>query len=206
MRRQRLQSPMWRLEIQALDKGLAASKANENRLQSTIAELQREVEELQQLQFQKEPPGIAAGGSDMASGSAAEASQNGSQPFLHQALRAFEHGMDQYTLSEEQLQRQESIGAWLEWMAGHVSPELVRDYEPKVLAALVLHTAWRMEWGEGLPWSKFWMKLLHLTRNGNEARQQMQTGFLFPTMRFLQLSAEDCEHLGFLHAKFLMLL
>ena len=197
---------------QALEKELAASKVNEDRLQSTISELQRQVEELQKLQRQRGPPGIAARGSEPegpereASGIAAEAFQNGCQPFLRMALRAFEYSMDKYTLSEEQLQKKQSTRAWLEWMAGHVSPELVRDCEPQVLAALLLHTAWCMEWGEGLPWSKFLTKLVHLTRNGNEARQQMQTGFPFQVMRFLQLSAEDCKHLGFLHAKFLMML
>ena len=63
-----------------------------------------------------------------------------------------------------------------------------------------------MEWGEGLPWSKFLAKLVNLTRNGNQARQHIQTGFPFQATRFLQLSAEDCKRLGFFHAKLLMIL
>ena len=179
----------------ALEKQLAAAKAYESRLQSTIAELQRQVKGLQKLQ-------TPAGDSEMA----AEALQHGCQPFLRMALRAFDYGMQKYTLSQEQLQRKQSTRTWLEWIAGHVSPELVRDSEPKVLAALLLHTAWCMEWGDGLPWSKFLVKAVRLTHKGNEAGRLMETGFPFQVLRFLQLSAEDCKLLGFLHAKLLMLL
>ena len=89
-------------------------------------------------------------------------------------------------------------------MGGHVSPELVSETTPKVLAALLLHTAWCMEWRDGLPFSKLFIKLVALTRDGAQARKSLQDGFPFHVMHFLQLSAEDCKNLGFLHCKFLM--
>ena len=140
------------------------------------------------------------------SGIAAEASQRDQQLFLDLALRALEHGMAKYHLSEEELQRKNSTRAWLEWLGGHVSPELASTNSAKVLAALLLHAAWCMEWGDGLPWSKFLLKLVALTRDGAQVRQHMQAGFPFHVMRFLQLSAEDCKHVGLLHCRLLMCL
>ena len=79
---------------------------------------------------------------------------------------------------------------WMEWMAGHVSPELVSGSSPRVLAALLLHTAWCMEWGDGLPFSKTLVKLVALTRDGPQSRKQLQDGFLFHVMCFLKLTCQ----------------
>ena len=199
----------------ALKEELAAFQANEERLQRTIAELQKQVEDLRKLQTREGAPGIAAGVSfqgaprapqQEASGIVAEAAQHCHQPSLDLAVRAFEYGMAKYTLSEDQLQRKKSTRAWLEWIGEHVSPELVSEITPKVLAALLLHTAWCMEWGDGLPFSKLLVKLVAFTRDGAPARKHLQDGFPFHVMHFLQLSAEDCKSLGTLHCKFLMLL
>ena len=105
-----------------------------------------------------------------ASGIAAEASRRDQQPFLDLALRALEHGMAKYHLSEEELQRQSDTRAWLEWLGGHVSPEVASTSSAKVLAAVLLHAAWCMEWGGGLHWSKFLPKLVALTRDGAQGR------------------------------------
>jgi len=93
-----------------------------------------------------------------------------------------------------------STCAWLEWL------ELASTDSAKVLAALLLHAAWCMEWSDGLPWSKSLQKLVALTRDGAQVRQHMQAGFPFHVMRFLQLSAEDCKHVGLLHSRLLICL
>ena len=85
-------------------------------------------------------------------------------------------------------------------------PELASRGSAKVLAALLLHAAWCMEWGDGLPWSNFLPKLVALTRDGAQGRQHMQAGFPFHVMQFLQLSAEDCKQVGLLHCRLLMCL
>jgi hypothetical protein len=108
--------------------------------------------------------------------------------------------MAKYHLSEEDLQRTNSTCAWLEWL------ELASTDSAKVLAALLLHAAWCMEWSDGLPWSKFLQKLVALTRDGAQVRQHMQAGFPFHVMRFLQLSAEDCKRVGLLHSRLLICL
>eukprot|EP00974_Lingulodinium_polyedra_P070840 6857858-Lingulodinium_polyedra.AAC.1 len=91
-------------------------------------------------------------------------------------------------------------------MAGHVSPELVSETPSKPLAAFRLHTVWRVEWSNGLPFSKLLVTFVAITWDGAQARKDLHVGFPFRVMHFLQLSAEDCKSLGLLHCKFRMLL
>ena len=162
---------------------------------------------MQKLQTQKEAPGIVAGASQHKAHSIiAGASSHGRPPFLDLVVRACEQGVANHHLLEEQAQRMKSVCVWMEWMAGHVSPELISGSSPRVLAALLLHTAWCMEWGEGLPFSKTLAKLLLLTRNGPYSCKQLQDGFPFHVMCFLKLTKEDCKDLAGLHCRLLMLL
>ena len=125
----------------ALKAELAILRKDKENLQHTVAELQKQVEQLQKLQTQKEAPGIVAGASQHKAFSIARASSHGRPPFLDLAVRACEQGVANHHLLEEQAQRMKSVCVWMEWMAGHVSPELVSGSSPRVLAALLLHRA-----------------------------------------------------------------
>ena len=149
-------------------------------------------------------PGIVAGTSQHKAQSIAGASSHGRPPFLDLAVRACEQGLANHHLLGEQPQRMKNVCVWMEWMNGHVSPELVSGSSPRVLAALLLHTAWCMEWGDGLPFSKTLVKLVALTRDGPQSCKQLQDGFLFHVMRFLKLTTEDCKDLAGLHCRLLM--
>jgi hypothetical protein len=83
-------------------------------------------------------------------------------------------------------------GACDEWMATHMSTKMLEQHRPRVLAALVLQSAWRMEWGEGCPVAECLVKLLECTRHGHGH------GLAFPqhgpllAMQFFQHSAYEC--------------
>jgi len=57
-------------------------------------------------------------------------------------------------------QKLQYIPAWVEWMAAHIPTKMLQQHHPRVLAALVLHSAWCMEWGEGFPFAKGLVKLV----------------------------------------------
>ena len=191
-------------DVTTLKAELATLRQDKESLQHSVAELQKQVEQLQKLQTQKEAPGIVAGASQHKAQSIAGASSHGRPPFLDLAVRACEQGLANHHLLGEQPQRMKNVCVWMEWMNGHVSPELVSGSSPRVLAALLLHTAWCMEWGDGLPFSKTLVKLVALTRDGPQSCKQLQDGFLFHVMRFLKLTAEDCKDLAGLHCRLLM--
>ena len=191
-------------DVTTLKAELATLRKDKESLQHSVAELQKQVEQLQKLQTHKEAPGIFAGASQHKAQSIAGASSHGRPPFLDLAVRACEQGLANHHLLGEQPQRMKNVCVWMEWMNGHVSPELVSGSSPRVLAALLLHTAWCMEWGDGLPFSKTLVKLVALTRDGPQSRKQLQDGFLFHVMRFLKLTTEDCKDLAGLHCRLLM--
>ena len=191
-------------DVTTLKAELATLRKDKESLQHSVAELQKQVEQLQKLQTHKEAPGIFAGASQHKAQSIAGASSHGRPPFLDLAVRACEQGLANHHLLGEQPQRMKNVCVWMEWMNGHVSPELVSGSSPRVLAALLLHTAWCMEWGDGLPFSKTLVKLVALTRDGPQSCKQLQDGFLFHVMRFLKLTAEDCKDLAGLHCRLLM--
>lgn len=191
-------------DVTTLKAELATLRKDKESLQHSVAELQKQVEQLQKLQTQKEAPGIVAGASQHKAQSIAGASSHGRPPFLDLAVRACEQGLANHHLLGEQPQRMKNVCVWMEWMNGHVSPELVSGSSPRVLAALLLHTAWCMEWGDGLPFSKTLVKLVALTRDGPQSCKQLQDGFLFHVMRFLKLTTEDCKDLAGLHCRLLM--
>ena len=194
---------------------------------SSAANVNMDMEVILESPAQEAPPGIAAGGSQQgaprqeAPGSAAgsgapleatgsagaflEAPGSAAGAFLDLAVRAFEYGMGKYRLSKQQLIAKQATRKWLDWMAQHVPLDMVQNNPPRVLAALMLHAAWCMEWADGLPWSRFFVKLVRLTHEGGGGCQRLQMAFPFHVMRFLQLSAEDCKCLGFLHCKLLSL-
>ena len=191
-------------DVTTLKAELATLRKDKESLQHSVAELQKQVEQLQKLQTHKEAPGIFAGASQHKAQSIAGASSHGRPPFLDLAVRACEQGLANHHLLGEQPQRMKNVCVWMEWMNSHVSPELVSGSSPRVLAALLLHTAWCMEWGDGLPFSKTLVKLVALTRDGPQSCKQLQDGFLFHVMRFLKLTAEDCKDLAGLHCRLLM--
>ena len=191
-------------DVTTLKAELATLRKDKESLQHSVAELQKQVEQLQKLQTQKEAPGIFAGASQHKAQSIAGASSHGRPPFLDLAVRACEQGLANHHLLGEQPQRMKNVCVWMEWMNGHVSPELVSGSSPRVLAALLLHTAWCMEWGDGLLFSKTLVKLVALTRDGPQSRKQLQDGFPFHVMRFLKLTTEDCKDLAGLHCRLLM--
>ena len=191
-------------DVTTLKAELATLRKDKESLQHSVAELQKQVEQLPKLQTHKEAPGIFAGASQHKAQSIAGASSHGRPPFLDLAVRACEQGLANHHLLGEQPQRMKNVCVWMEWMNSHVSPELVSGSSPRVLAALLLHTAWCMEWGDGLPFSKTLVKLVALTRDGPQSCKQLQDGFLFHVMRFLKLTAEDCKDLAGLHCRLLM--
>ena len=191
-------------DVTTLKAELATLRKDKESLQHSVAELQKQVEQLQKLQTHKEAPGIFAGASQHKAQSIAGASSHGRPPFLDLAVRACEQGLANHHLLGEQPQRMKNVCVWMEWMNGHVSPELVSGSSPRVLAALLLHTAWCMEWGDGLPFSKTLVKLVALTRDGPQSRKQLQDGFPFHVMCFLKLTTEDCKDLAGLHCRLLM--
>ena len=191
-------------DVTTLKAELATLRKDKESLQHSVAELQKQVEQLQKLQTHKEAPGIFAGASQHKAQSIAGASSHGRPPFLDLAVRACEQGLANHHLLGEQPQRMKNVCVWMEWMNSHVSPELVSGSSPRVLAALLLHTAWCMEWGDGLLFSKTLVKLVALTRDGPQSCKQLQDGFLFHVMRFLKLTAEDCKDLAGLHCRLLM--
>ena len=69
---------------------------------------------------------------------------------------------------------------WVSWVGDHLPHDMLCKHHPRVVAALLLHVAWCMEFGDGFPFAQ--------------------------AVKFLNLSAIDCGKAAELHCKLLMLL
>ena len=180
-------------QIQSLHAQLQAERANVSRLQGEVeiwkgeaSSMEREIAELK-----KDRPRNKATGSSNVSRS----------EVVELALSACTHV--QFQVQARQLQ---DARAWVVWMGDHLPCDILQQHRPRVIAALLLHAAWCMEWGDGFPFARCLARLVECTRNGH------RHGLAFPerapllAMQFLNLSAADCGQAAELHCKLLMLL
>ena len=56
----------------------------------------------------------------------------------------------------------QAIATWATWVSSHLSPHVLQHNSACVLAAVVLHAAWRLKLGEGLPLLKTLDRVLAL--------------------------------------------
>ena len=94
--------------------------------------------------------------------------------------------------------------AWVAWMGDHLPHYMLHQHPPHIVSALLLHTSWCMEFGDGFPFVP--VRVIESTQHGRA------NGLPFPrlapvmAMQFLNLSAADCGKAAELHSKLLMLL
>ena len=98
----------------------------------------------------------------------------------------------------------QDVRAWVAWIGEHLPHAILQLHHPRSVAALVVHAAWCMEFGDGFPFAKCLVRLLDCTRHGRVP------DFAFPrraplvAMQFLGLSAADCGKAAELHGQLLM--
>ena len=88
--------------------------------------------------------------------------------------------------------RCEDARAWVAWMGEHLPCAMLQQHSPRVLAALVLHAAWCMEWGDGFPFTKCIVRLVECTRSGRGQDLAFPQRAPLWAMQFLKLSAAEC--------------
>ena len=71
------------------------------------------------------------------------------------ALKACSH-VESRTKSAMCLKQLQHTRAWVECMAAHIPTKMLEQNHPRVLAALVLHAAWCMEWGRAASSPSVW--------------------------------------------------
>ena len=188
-------------QIQALQAQLQAERMAVSRLQGEVdawqgeaLSLRREIAEIQLSMSRK----IAEIEQDQPVESQSKASKLAA---VELALNACDH--IESRASAEQLQE---ARAWVVWMGDHLPPDILQQHRPRVLAALLLHAAWCMEWEHGFPFAKCLAWLVECTRNGRSHDPAFPQRAPLLAMRFLNLSAADCGKAAQLHCKLLMLL
>ena len=98
----------------------------------------------------------------------------------------------------------EDARAWVAWMGEHLPCAMLQQHCPRVLAALVLHAAWCMEWGDGFPFTKCILRLVECTRHGRGHDLAFPQRAPLLAMQFLKLSAADCGKAAEAHSQLLM--
>ena len=96
--------------------------------------------------------------------------------------------------------------AWVSWVGDHLPHDMLCKHHPRVVAALLLHAAWCMEFGDGFPFAQCLVRVIESTRDGHASCLPLTRQAPFFAMKFLNLSATDCGKAAELHCKLLMLL
>ena len=96
--------------------------------------------------------------------------------------------------------------AWVSWVGDHLPHDMLCKYHPRVVAALLLHAAWCMEFGDGFPFAQCLVRVIESTRDGHTSCRPFTQQPPLLAMKFLNLSAMDCGKAAELHCKLLMLL
>ena len=96
--------------------------------------------------------------------------------------------------------------AWVSWVGDHLPHDMLCKHHPRVVAALLLHTAWCMEFGDGFPFAQCLVRVIEYTRDGQTKCLPFTRQAPLLAMKFLNLSAMDCGKAAELHCKLLMLL
>ena len=53
--------------------------------------------------------------------------------------------------------------AWVSWVGDHLPHDMLCKHHPRVVAALLLHTAWCMEFGDGFPFAQCLVRVIEST-------------------------------------------
>ena len=56
---------------------------------------------------------------------------------------------------------------WVSWLGDHLPPDMLCKHHPRVVAALLLHMAWCMEFGDGFPFAQCLVRVIESTRDGH---------------------------------------
>ena len=96
--------------------------------------------------------------------------------------------------------------AWVSWVGDHLPHDMLCKHHPRVVAALLLHMAWCMEFGDGFPFAQCLVRVIESTRDGHTSCLPFTRQAPLLAMKFLNLSAMDCGKAAELHCKLLMLL
>ena len=96
--------------------------------------------------------------------------------------------------------------AWVSWVGDHLPHDMLCKHHPRVVAALLLHAAWCMEFGDGFPFAQCVVRVKESTRDGHRRCLPFTRQAPLLAMKFLNLSAMDCGKAAELHCKLLMLL
>ena len=96
--------------------------------------------------------------------------------------------------------------AWVSWVGYHLPHDMLCKHHPRGVAALLLHVAWCMEFGDGFPFAQCLVRVIESTRDGHTSCLPFTRQAPLLAMKFLNLSAMDCGKAAELHCKLLMLL
>ena len=98
--------------------------------------------------------------------------------------------------------------AWVSWVGDHLPHDMLCEHHPRVVAALLLHAAWCMEFGDGFTFCPVsgLVRVKESTRDSHRRWSPFTRQAPLLAMKFLNLSAMDCGKAAELHCKLLLLL
>ena len=56
--------------------------------------------------------------------------------------------------------------AWVAWVGDHLPHYMLQQHRPHIVAALLLHASWCMEFGDGFPCVQCMVRVIESTRHG----------------------------------------
>ena len=177
----RAQMQAERAAVSQLEDEVQVCKAEAASAQQKIAELHPSTPRAEQASMQLRPDGDA---------------QNKAR-ITDLALNACDH-------VESEPGQLRDTRAWVAWLGDHLSPDMLHKQRPRVLAALLLHAAWCMEWGDGFPFAHCLVRIVEATQQGHTNGRPFPRLAALRAMRHLNLSAADCGKAAELHSKLLM--
>ena len=188
-----------KVAIQRLQQELVAARRCITELQAevrqkseSVAKLQAELAKARAMESSLNP------GPSLRDDSApAEADMRGPQAVERLALRAC--AAVESRASAEDRSRVKATATWIKWLVAHIPEDshMLRYRSKGVVAAVILHAAWGLEFGKGLPLAR---TLDHaIASSWPVLNDGPRTQILL--MKFLGLTAGECEHSKAVYAK-----
>ena len=107
-------------------------------------------------------------------------------------------------VSVEDRSRVKATAIWIKWLVAHIpeDPHMLRHHSKGVVAAVILHVAWGLEFGEGLPLAR---TIDHaIASSWRVLNNGTRTQILL--MKLLGLTARECGHSKAVYAKLIRML
>ncbi len=107
-------------------------------------------------------------------------------------------------VSVEDHSRIQAVATWIKWLVTHISSDapIIRDHSVRVVAAVILHAAWGLEFGQGLPLAKTLEYAVACSWSVSKGGPRLQ----ILLMKLLGLTASDCVQSKAVYSTFIRML